>query len=80
MNLNQAEEVVKKLVQEEIPSLIQQSANLQRNKILTGNYELKLARQQYFNDKQDQVRFSLFVSFLNYSMGNMRRIFLLFFL
>jgi HAUS augmin-like complex subunit 3 len=35
--------------------LVQELGKLQANKILRGDYDLKIARQDYFVSKQDQV-------------------------
>ena len=43
------------LSEDEIPSLIKDYAKLQVACILCGNYDLKIARQNYFMDNQDQV-------------------------
>ena len=40
---------------DEIPGLIQESLSSQVSHILTGDYNLKLARQDYFISNQDQV-------------------------
>src|SRR6218665_3430161 len=39
-----------------IPALIKESASLQVAKILRGDYDLKIARQDYFTSNQDRVR------------------------
>lgn len=46
------------LGEDEIPSLIKDSAKLQVACILRGNYDLKIARQNYFMDNQEQVYMS----------------------
>ena len=38
--------------------LVQELGKLQANKILRGDYDLKIARQDYFISKQDQVSLS----------------------
>lgn len=43
------------LSRDEIPGLIQESLSSQVSHILTGDYNLKLARQDYFISNQDQV-------------------------
>lgn len=47
------------LSRDEIPGLIQESLSSQVSHILTGDYNLKLARQDYFISNQDQVKFVL---------------------
>lgn len=47
------------LSRDEIPGLIQESLSSQVSHILTGDYNLKLARQDYFISNQDQVKFIL---------------------
>ena len=37
--------------------LVQEIGKLQANKILRGDYDLKIARQDYFISKQDQVQY-----------------------
>jgi len=43
----------------DLKSAIEQSSLLKETYILTGDYNLKLARQQYFQDCQQQVLFLL---------------------
>ena len=43
------------LAQQQVPTLIRESAALQVTKILRGDYNLKIARQDYFTSNQDQV-------------------------
>jgi len=38
-----------------IPALIKDVASLQSVKVLRGDYDLKIARQDYFTSNQDQV-------------------------
>lgn len=38
-----------------IPDLLRKLGSLQGGEVLTGNYDLKLKRQNYFTEKQDQV-------------------------
>jgi hypothetical protein len=45
------------LTESHLPTLLKDSANLQVTKILSGDYDLKIARQDYFISKQDQVGF-----------------------
>ena len=40
---------------EELPALIKESAKLQVSQILKGNYDLKIARQDYFTSNQDEL-------------------------
>lgn len=47
------------LSRDEIPGLIQESLSSQVSHILTGDYNLKLGRQDYFISNQDQVKFIL---------------------
>ena len=46
------------LTQKELPVLIKDSCTQQVTKILRGNYDLKIARQDYFIGNQDQVRYA----------------------
>ena len=39
----------------EIPRLLEVNASLQATHILSGDYNLKIARQDYFTSKQDKV-------------------------
>ena len=39
----------------ELPSLLDELAALQATPVLRGDYQLKLARQNYFTSKQDKV-------------------------
>ena len=43
------------MAERDIPNLIQESTKSQVSRILTGDYNLKLARQDYFISNQDQV-------------------------
>jgi len=43
------------LKEKEIPRLILDSTSLQINQILRGDYDLKIARQDYFISNQDQA-------------------------
>ena len=43
------------LGQTQLPGLLQDMATLQVTKILHGDYDLKIARQDYFTSKQDKV-------------------------
>ena len=45
------------LTQKELPALIKGSCTQQVIKVLRGNYDLKIARQDYFIGNQDQVRY-----------------------
>ena len=44
------------LTAKELPALIKDSCTQQVTKILRGNYDLKISRQDYFIGNQDQVR------------------------
>ena len=44
-----------KLSEQEVPALIKENAASQLTKILQGDYDLKIARQDYFTSNQDQV-------------------------
>ena len=46
------------LTQKELPALIRDSCTQQVTKILRGNYDLKISRQDYFIGNQDQVRYA----------------------
>lgn len=43
------------LSEQVLPGLVQELGELQATSILKGDYELKIARQDYFTSKQDQV-------------------------
>ena len=45
------------LAENQVPALIKDSAELQVSKILRGDYNLKIARQDYFTSNQDQVTY-----------------------
>ena len=53
------------LGQTQLPGLLQDMATLQVTKILHGDYDLKIARQDYFTSKQDKV-FSHMITLLIY--------------
>ena len=40
----------------QVPDLLQDMATLQISKVLEGDYDLKIARQNYFTPKQDKVQ------------------------
>lgn len=44
------------LAQHQLPGLIQEMATLEVSTVLHGDYNLKIARQDYFTSKQDKVR------------------------
>ncbi|KAK3747565.1 hypothetical protein QZH41_015802, partial [Actinostola sp. cb2023] len=46
---------IKKLTEKTLPSVLHELAELQPTKILKGDYDLKISRQDYFTSKQDQV-------------------------
>ena len=46
---------IRELGQTQLPGLLQDMAALQVTKILHGDYDLKIARQDYFTSKQDKV-------------------------
>ena len=48
---------VQELGREQLTSLLQDMAALQVTRVLHGDYDLKLARQDYFTSKQDKVLF-----------------------
>ena len=52
------------LSEEEVPHLIKESSTAQVTKILRGDYNLKIARQDYFTSNQDQVRLRLIEGWL----------------
>lgn len=58
------------LTEERLPALLNELAFLQATPVVRGDYELKVARQNYFTSKQDQVRAysknSSMVSFMSY--------------
>lgn len=43
------------LAEDQLPPLLRDSSTLQVTKILRGDYNLKIARQDYFTSNQDQV-------------------------
>ena len=53
------------LGEEEIPGLIEDSTTLQVTWILRGNYDLKIARQDYFMSNQEQVGCFRFLLYTN---------------
>ncbi|XP_069125959.1 HAUS augmin-like complex subunit 3 [Argopecten irradians] len=54
-SINQVDRDLYKLRETDIPALIMESTSSQETRILTGDYNLKLSRQDYFASKQDQV-------------------------
>ena len=55
--LTQTRERSTELISHYLSPLVQELGKLQANKILRGDYDLKIARQNYFISKQDQVQF-----------------------
>ena len=53
--LSQVKMEMGKLTEKALPGLVQELGELQATSILKGDYELKIARQDYFTSKQDQV-------------------------
>lgn len=53
--INIAKRDIAGMTERDIPALIQESTASQVSRILTGDYNLKLARQDYFISNQDQV-------------------------
>lgn len=57
--LNASHSVIKQelhhLTDTEVPSLVRELATFQSTTVLTGDYSLKLARQDYFTSNQNQV-------------------------
>jgi len=47
------------LTDTEIPTQLRDVASLQAVKVLRGDYDLKLTRQDYFTSNQDQVLFTV---------------------
>ena len=48
------------LTETELPTLIRELGSMQTNTVLTGDYRLKIARQNYFSSNQDKVIFVFF--------------------
>ena len=46
---------IQDLGETQVPDLLQDMATLQISKVLHGDYDLKIARQNYFTSKQDKV-------------------------
>lgn len=61
------------LAETQVPSLIKDSAQLQVSKVLRGDYDLKIARQDYFTSNQDQV-FCFCMGWLSYLQLVMRQV------
>ena len=60
---------VGRLADGDIPAQIKDNAALQVVKILKGDYDLKIARQDYFTRNQDEVTFCAFSVRLIYSVS-----------
>ena len=58
--LSQVKMEIGELTEKTLPGLVQELGELQATSILKGDYELKIARQDYFTSKQDQVSNFLF--------------------
>ena len=55
--LSQVKMEIGELTEKALPGLVQELGELQATSILKGDYELKIARQDYFTSKQEQVGF-----------------------
>ncbi|KAL8622463.1 hypothetical protein ACOMHN_034128 [Nucella lapillus] len=55
MTLSAAKEDLKRLTEEVVGPLVKELGTLQGTQVLTGDYHLKLTRQDYFTANQDQV-------------------------
>ena len=53
--LSQVKMEIGELTEKALPGLVLELGELQATSILKGDYELKIARQDYFTSKQDQV-------------------------
>ena len=60
--LSQVKMEIGELTEKALPGLLQELGELQATSILKGDYELKIARQDYFTSKQEQVGFSFLYS------------------
>ena len=60
--LSQVKIEIGELTEKALPGLVQELGELQATSILKGDYELKIARQDYFTSKQEQVGFFLYSS------------------
>ncbi len=58
---------MKKVFEEELTPLIEEMSELQSAKVLSGNFDLKIARQNYFMSKQDTVRASVVFFYIVYT-------------
>ena len=56
--LAQVKMEIGRLSEQELPGLVMELGELQATGILKGDYDLKIARQDYFTSKQDQVCFA----------------------
>ena len=46
---------IQELGETQVPDLLRDMASLQVSRVLHGDYDLKIARQDYFTSKQDKV-------------------------
>ena len=46
---------LQKIFETELAPLVEEMSEMQTAKILSGNYDLKIARQDYFISKQEEV-------------------------
>ena len=49
------------MTEKEIPKLLEESKEATVTQVLTGDYNLKIARQDYFTSNQDKVRTDYFM-------------------
>ena len=68
--LSQVKMEIGELTEKALPGLVQELGELQATSILKGDYELKIARQDYFTSKQEQVGFFFFIPLM---FAHMRR-------
>ena len=61
------------MTEQELPRLLKDSAKTQLTQILSGDYNLKITRQDYFTSNQDKV--CLVIFFLNFSCKSILAVF-----
>ena len=54
-NLKLNKKAIARLFESELTPLLDQLQQLQSTKVLRGNYDLKISRQDYFLEKQNEV-------------------------
>ena len=65
--LSELRSQIQELGETQVPDLLRDVAALQVSRVLHGDYDLKIARQDYFTSKQDKVYTAIYTYSLGYA-------------